>query len=204
MRRNGALGASGRHTVMGAFSFLYDHLRVFKNILVHPTQEINYPDGAFFRGGPQWPHFKTQIFARHCRGVIARPVDSAPLPALPEWPFYDLKLFLQQPWAKALPEYRETGTAGLADAANAHAPFSNQPIETADEGIWCRPIIMHFGHMVADYGMRIAASSRVDPAMPLVFSMPPLRSLTPPPYFWEIIDHLRVDRVRVMLIRKPT
>ena len=189
---------------MGAFSYLYDYLRVFKDVLVHPTQEMNDPDGAFFRGGPQWPHFKWQILARHCRGAITRPVDSEPLPALPEWPFYDLQLFLQQPWAVALPEYREKGIAGLADAADAHAPLSEHAVETAEEGIWCGPIIMHFGHMIADYGMRIAASSRVDPAMPLVLSMPPLRSLTPPPYFWEIIDHLRVDRGRVMLIRKPT
>src|SRR5713226_189279 len=86
--------------LMGAFSFLYDHLRTFRNILVHSTQEMNDPDGAVFRGGPDWPHFKTQIFARHCRGAIARPVDSAPMPALPEWPYYDPQLFLQQPWAR--------------------------------------------------------------------------------------------------------
>jgi hypothetical protein len=58
--------------------------------------------------------------------------------------------------------------------------------------------------MVADFSMRIAGSSRVDGATPLVFSLPPFRDFEPPPYFWDIIDHLGVDRRRVLLVRKPT
>jgi hypothetical protein len=34
---------------MGFFSFLDDRVRVFRDILVHPTQEMRDPDGAFFR-----------------------------------------------------------------------------------------------------------------------------------------------------------
>jgi hypothetical protein len=182
---------------MGVLSFLYDHLRTFENILVHPSQEMRAPDGTFFRGGPEWPHFATQVFARHCRGAIPRPIDSAPLPALPDWPYYDPQVFL----ALFGPEDRRKGIAALADV---HAPLSGAAVERADEGIWCGPIILHFGQMIADFGMRIAASGRIDPAMPLVFTMPPLRDIVPAPYFWEIIDHLGVDRGRVLLVRKPT
>jgi hypothetical protein len=52
--------------------------------------------------------------------------------------------------------------------------------------------------------MRIAASSRIDPALPLIFTMPPLRNLKPPPYFWHILDHLGAERGRVLLIGRPT
>ena len=52
--------------------------------------------------------------------------------------------------------------------------------------------------------MRIAASSRFDPEMPLVFSVPPLRDPEPPSHFWEITDHFAIERPRVLLVRTPT
>jgi hypothetical protein len=191
---------------MGFLSFTHERLRSFRNIMVHPTQEMRPPDGAFFRGGPEWPHFSTQIFARHCRGTLPKPVDSRPLAARAEWPYFDpqfLPAFWPHLYGDAQPAPQDSRRA-LARLADAHAPTSEQVIETMDAGIWCGPITLHFGHMVADFSMRIAGSSRIDAATPLVFSLPPFRDFAPPPYFWDIIDHLGVDRRRVLLVHKPT
>jgi len=117
--------------------------------------------GAFFRGGPDWPHFSTQVYARHCWKLIPRPVDSRPHP-------------------------------------------SDGPVDRADRGIWCGPVSNHFGHMVADFGMRIAASSRLDATTPLAFSIAPDGDAQPPAFFWQILDHLAIDRRRVLLVRRPT
>ena len=135
--------------------------RTFRNIAVYPTQELlrHLSDGAFFRGGPDWPHFAVQIHARHCWNLIPRPVDSRPHRAEP----------------------------------------ANDRIE---RGIWCGPVSSHFGHMIADFGMRIAASSRFDPTTPLVFSIAP-DAPEPLPFFWQILDHFGVERSRVLLIRRP-
>jgi hypothetical protein len=81
---------------------------------------------------------------------------------------------------------------------------SDQPVESADKGIWCGPISYHFGHMVADFGMRIAGSSLLDETTPLVFSLWDDANAEPPPFFWQIIDHLAIDRSRVLLVSKPT
>jgi hypothetical protein len=58
--------------------------------------------------------------------------------------------------------------------------------------------------MIADFGMRIAASGGIDPKLPLVFSLPPFREPEPPVHFWQILDHLGIDRSRVLLLRTPT
>src|SRR3954454_14831682 len=121
---------------------------------------LRHPAGAFFRGGPQWPHFETQVYARHCWHRIPRPVDSRPLPC-------------------------------------------DGPVDIVDRGIWCGPISYHFGHMVADFGMRIAASSLLDETTPLVFSIWGNPKAEAPPFFWQIIDHLAIDRSRVLFVRKP-
>ena len=191
---------------MGFFSFTSERLRSFRDIMVHPTQELRPPDGAFFRGGPEWPHFNAQILARHCRGAVPRPIDSRPLPERAEWPYFDPR-FLPVFWPHlygdappAPPDWQRL----LPSLADAHAPTSDQVVATMDAGIWCGPVILHFGHMVADFAMRIAGSARVDPATPLVFSLPPFRDFATPPYFWDIIDHLGADRRRVLLLCKPT
>jgi hypothetical protein len=147
---------------VGVFSFLRDQAKTFVEIVVYPSQEmLRHPAGAFFRGGPAWPRFETQIYARHCWRRIPTPVDSRPRP-------------------------------------------STRPVETVDRGIWCGPISQHFGHMIADFGMRIAASSVLEETIPLVFSISDQGEAEPPPFFWQIIDHLAIDRRRVLLVRKPT
>jgi Glycosyltransferase 61 len=137
-------------------------VRTFRNIVVYPTQELlrHLAGGAFFRGGPDWPHFAVQIYARHCWNLIPRPVDSRP---------------------------HRTESAS----------------DRIERGIWCGPVSNHFGHMVADFGMRIAASSRLDPVTPLVFSIAP-NAPEPLPFFWQILDHFGVERSRVLLLRRPT
>src|SRR5215212_2169796 len=137
-------------------------IRTFRDIVVYPTQELlqHLSGGAFFRGGPNWPRFPMQIYARHCWNLIPRPVDSRPHRAEP-------------------------------------------PSARIERGIWCGPVSNHFGHMVADFGMRIAVSSRLDPVTPLIFSIAP-DVPEPPPFFWQILDHLGVDQCRVLLVRQPT
>ncbi|WP_232631002.1 glycosyltransferase 61 family protein [Methylobacterium sp. Leaf118] len=78
------------------------------------------------------------------------------------------------------------------------------PAAEAGEGVWCGPVSFHFGHMVADFGMRLAASSRAFPELPLVFSIWNLPGAEPLPFFWQIVDHLGIDRARIHLNRVPT
>jgi hypothetical protein len=184
----------------------YDRLRLFRNVLVHPSQEMRDPEGAFFRGGPDWPRFGTQILARHCRGAIPRPIDTKPLPARSEWPYFDpqfLPLFWPQLGIdpRLSPQDRQRAIAGLAET---YAPLPHQGVDAVDAGIWCGPISLHFGEMTSVFGMRIAGSTRADGVTPLVFSLPPFRHLEPPRFFWDMIDHFGVDRGRVLLIRTPT
>jgi hypothetical protein len=191
---------------MEFFSFTHDHLRLFRNVLVHPTQEMRDPDGAFFRGGPDWPRFGAQILARHCRGAVPRPIDTRPLPALPEWPYFDPQ-FLPLFWPhlgiepRLRPQDRQRAIARLAET---HAPLPDQVTDKVDAGIWCGPIHLHFGQTVAAWGMRIAGSNRIDLELPLVFTLPPLRDTEPRQFFWDMLDHLKVERRRVLLIRTPT
>jgi hypothetical protein len=76
-----------------------------------------------------------------------------------------------------------------------------------EEGVWCGPIVFHFGHMIADFGMRIALSASLNGDVPLVFSgynasRPKLQE--PPPYFWAMVDHFKISRKRILIIRTPT
>lgn len=191
---------------LAAASAIANRLRRFSDIVVHPTQEMRDPDGAFFRGGPAWPRFGAQILARHCWGAVPRAIDQPPLPAQPEWPYFDPQ-FLAAFWPHLGIDRRLAGSDLRRETrrlAGAHGPLPEQTEDAAEAGIWCGPVSLHFGHMVADFGMRIAASSRIDGELPLVFSLPPFRSPEPPPHFWQLIDHLGVERRRVMLIRAPT
>ena len=179
------------------FSLHHDSLRTFSNVTVHPTQQMFHPPGVLFRGGPEWPRFACQILARHCWGIWPRPVDARPFPAQPEWPYFDPRLYFQP--SRPSPDMA-AALGRLVDAQRR----SQRPIAAADTGLWCGPITGHFGHMIADFGMRIASSSRVDETTPLVFSLWPLPDAEPPAFFYRLLDHLQVDRSRVMLIRAPT
>jgi len=93
---------------------------------------------------------------------------------------------------------------GIVRLALLHAPLPAQQLERVEAGMWCGAISLHFGHMIADFAMRIAASNRFDREIPLVFSVPPFRDPEPPSHFWQIIDHFGIERQRVLLVRTPT
>src|SRR5437762_8991444 len=57
--------------------------------------------------------------------------------------------------------------------------------------------------MVADFAMRIAASSLLDETTPLVFSIWDDPTAEAASFFWQTIDHLAIDRSRVLLVREP-
>jgi hypothetical protein len=187
---------------MGFFSYTQDHLREFHDVLVHPSQEMRDPDGAFFRGGPEWPHFAAQIVARHCRGALPRPIDARPLRARAKWPYFDPR-FLPVFWPQ-LGSDPQRPPGEIARLAETLAPLPEQIVDGVDCGIWCGPISLHFGETIAAFGMRIAGSSRADSALPLVFTLPPFRDLAPRQFFWDILDHLGIDKGRVLLVRTPT
>ena len=177
---------------MAAGSERYERVLGFSDVVVHPIQEQPHP--ARFRGGPEWPHFESQILARQCWGPVPVPVDLRPHPARPDFPYFDPDRLLspryrsRQYWRALLPR---------------RAPQQPESwIEKADAGIWCGGVSSHFGVMIANFAMRLAASSRSDPAVPLVFSL--RLGGEPEPFFWRIVDHFGIDRRRVMLIRKPT
>src|SRR5690349_10682551 len=124
---------------MGFFSYTHDHLREFRDVLVHSSQEMRDPDGAFFRGGPEWPRFAAQIVARHCRGALPQPIDERPLPARAEWPYFD-PLFLPIFWPQLGIDPRE-----IRRLAETLAPLPHQVVDGVECGIWCGPISLHFG-----------------------------------------------------------
>ena len=183
-----------------------DRVRRFRNILVHPTQEMRDPDGAFFRGGPDWPRFAAQILPRHCWGAIPRPIDRKPLPLRAEWPYFEPSLlgtFWPHLGIDPLLSPRDLERE-IVRLALLHAPLPAQQLERVEAGMWCGAISLHFGHMIADFAMRIAASNRFDREIPLVFSVPPFRDPEPPSHFWQIIGHFGIERQRVLLVRTPT
>lgn len=84
-------------------------------------------------------------------------------------------------------------------------PRITGPVEAqAEIGLWCGPVSPHYGHMIADFGMRIATASRFDRTTPLVFSAGPAAMGPPPAFFWGLVEHFGVDRGRICLIERPT
>ncbi|MBP0446450.1 glycosyltransferase family 61 protein [Roseomonas sp. SSH11] len=77
------------------------------------------------------------------------------------------------------------------------------PTATLEEAAWCGPVCHHFGHQIADFGMRIAASAHLLPGVPLLFSASPTDPEDVRPFFWGILDSFRVPRERAVLLREP-
>ncbi|MFD0934367.1 glycosyltransferase 61 family protein [Methylobacterium trifolii] len=82
-------------------------------------------------------------------------------------------------------------------------PPSAEPQHALDGGVWCGFVDLHYGHMIAEFGMRIVQAAYLDPHLPLVFSLPEGFSLPLPSFFWEIIDVLGVARTRLVFVREP-
>ena len=71
-------------------------------------------------------------------------------------------------------------------------------------GVWCGPASPHFGHMIADFAMRLPRAALAGPGWPLVFSVGPAELPEPEPFFWQILAHFGVGPERVVLVREPT
>lgn len=110
----------------------------------------------------------------------------------PVWPGYAFRFRARQ--LRGVLPIRRDGRPTSVAAPAAH-------LATAT---WCGPVVRHFGHAVADYGMRLAASARADPTQPLLFGIEPMAGQEPPGFFWEMLDHYGVARSRVVLLRETT
>ncbi|WP_426958314.1 glycosyltransferase 61 family protein [Muricoccus radiodurans] len=92
-------------------------------------------------------------------------------------------------------------------------PFDSPPDppaevpDTLPEAIWCGPVCGHFGHAIADFGMRIAASAALPGGLPLLFSRPAVGGAhpiaEPPAFFAEMLQQLGADPGRAVLLRQP-
>lgn len=82
------------------------------------------------------------------------------------------------------------------DVRPRRAPIGDVPVEA--KGVWCGPVVQHFGHAITNFGSRIAAASLFPHDRPLVFSARPGEA--PPDFFWQIMAHFGVqpDRVRIV------
>lgn len=75
-----------------------------------------------------------------------------------------------------------------------------------DEGLWCGAVVHHYGHMIADFGMRLVRSAWLHPEVPLVFSATVNKKgvlQEPPPFFWEMVEYFSIDRQRILLVGQP-
>lgn len=129
------------------------------------------------------------------RDVLVMPIESFHQGAMvrggPAWPRF--------PW-----QVRARHSRGLLPIPRDAAPSRLAPPEAElAEAAWVGPVSFHFGHQVADFGMRLAASAYGTDG-PLLFAMRPEDQPEPPAFFWQILEHLAVDPARVVLARVPT
>ena len=184
--------------MMELVSPIVHRVRTFRNIVVHPTQELRGAANTF-RGGPDWPHFQRQILARHCRGAFPRPVDYRPHPAEPEFPYFDSDRYLDprykpdRRWS-AFPTHNEfkpsatAGSLGRRGRVRVLVRAGNRPFRAYGRRV------LHAAGPLQPPGTGGAARLQHRAA----------GRAEPPDFFWQIIDHLGIDRARVMLVRRPT
>jgi len=72
------------------------------------------------------------------------------------------------------------------------------------KALWCGPAVGHFGHQIADFGMRIAASAHFSEDEPLLFSVKNESDIENiPDFFYKILSHLGVSKDRVFFVSQP-
>lgn len=113
---------------------------------------------------------------RHCGGPI--------------WPLHYLRIRARTCW-------------GVIPIPIDTRPDDDTPRRTIRAGFWCGLVGFHYGHMIADFSMRIVSSAACDPNLPLIFSLPEHPDFRPPPYFWQVLEALGVERRRVLFVREP-
>ena len=72
--------------------------------------------------------------------------------------------------------------------------------------VWCGPVVGHFGHMIADFGMRIAAAAHFEPDAHFLFSGRPEDwpgLLRPPRVFYDLLQVWGLPLERVRVLRQP-
>lgn len=81
-----------------------------------------------------------------------------------------------------------------------------QEIKTLENGIWCGPVCEHFGHMIADFMMRVAVSVKNHPNMRLLFTVRENfnKDTHIPIFFWEILSMLGAIKENVYFINTKT
>ena len=113
----------------------------------------------------------------------------------PDWPRFHTRIAERHCWyALPLPVDARPPKAGARETVQ----------DALEEGVWCGPVSFHYGHMIADFGMRLAASARALPEAPLLFSIWPVPGAAPLPFFFEITDHLGIARERLRFVGRPT
>lgn len=110
----------------------------------------------------------------------------------PDWPYFPAQTILRH------------CRGPLPIPVDSRPDTAQRAVTHAGNGLWCGPITHHFGHMIADFGMRVAASSRFDPTAALVFSLRDQPGPSVPAFFWHLIDHLGIARERLYLVAEPT
>lgn len=129
------------------------------------------------------------------RNVIVMPIES----------FHDGAMFRGGPlWPRYAWQWKARHARGWLPFPRDAAPSRvSEPELTLPRAIWCGPIAFHFGHAVADFGMRIAESAHSGMDCPLLFAMQRDIGADPPEYFWQMLKHLKVPPHRVVITRSP-
>ncbi|WP_082552622.1 glycosyltransferase family 61 protein [Methylobacterium sp. Leaf456] len=83
-------------------------------------------------------------------------------------------------------------------------PTSEPVVHHKTAGIWCGPASPHFGHMIADFAMRLPEAAHAETDWPLVFSVGPAARPEPTPFFWDILSHFGVPPEQVVLVGEAT
>lgn len=109
-------------------------------------------------------------------------------------------------WPRFALQVRARHCRGLLSWPVDRRPFPAAPVDHLPTGVWCGPVSPHFGHMIADFAMRLPAAASADTDWPLVFSVgpaDPVEAPEPPPFFWQLLAWFGIARDRVVLVRAP-
>jgi hypothetical protein len=81
--------------------------------------------------------------------------------------------------------------------------LATAPEDQLDEAVWCGPVCFHFGHAIADFGMRILRSAVERPGLKLLFAHWPGGATQIPPFFTPMLAQFGVDPARALVVDRP-
>lgn len=130
-----------------------------------------------------------QVLVAPTQEILRRP-GGAFFRGGPLWPLWPLRVADRQ-------------CRGIVPVPVDRAPHPVAAEALHGEGVWCGPVCDHYGHAIADFGMRIAASADAFPdTVPLVFCRGADEG-EPPGFFRAILDQLRVPHERALVLNRP-